>query len=116
MEELKLFIIEILLSLSVSTLVIICLTKPLRRLLIDMCGTESRARFWVVYSNVMLVIAPLLTIIIFGKSDLIGEANFTFYKTAFGSALFGIFISLVVIGMQINKSIPKAVPTTNTGT
>jgi hypothetical protein len=115
MEELKLFIIEIILSLSVSAVVIICLTNALRRLLVDMCGTESRARFWVVYSNIMLVIAPLLAIILFGKSEIMTEANFTFYKTAFGSALSGIFISLVVIGMQINKSIPKTAPT-NTGT
>ena len=66
-----------------------------------------RAQFWVIYSNLMLVIAPLLTTIIFGKSHAVLEASFSFYKTAFGSVLFGVFVSLVIIGWQITKSLPK---------
>ena len=91
----------------INNAVIFYMMKSLLRVLIDMCGTETRAKFWITYSNIMLVIAPLLTVIIFGKSSSIGEANFAFYKTAFGCALFGVFISLAAIGMQITKAIPK---------
>lgn len=107
MNEVSLFIIEILIGLSVSACVIFILNKPLTNVLIDICGTEVRAKFWVIYSSLMLVIAPLLTSIVFGKSHAVAEANFVFYKTAFGSILFGVFISLVIIGLQITKTLPK---------
>jgi len=107
MTEFNLFLIEAGISFATSGTVIFFLYKSLYRLLVDSCGTETRAKFWVVYTNIMLVIAPLLTSIVFGKSRSSGEADFVFYKTALGCALFGVFFSLAVIGMQINKSIPK---------
>lgn len=107
MTEIHFFIIEILIGLVVSASVIYILNKPLKNVLIDICGTEVRAKFWVMYTNLMLVIAPLLTSIAFGKSHRVIEASFSFYKTAFGSVLFGIFMSLVIIGLQITKTLPQ---------
>lgn len=107
MTEIHFFIIEILISFVVSACVIYILNKPLQNVLTDICGTEIRAKFWVMYTNLMLVIAPLLTSIIFGKSHRVAEASFSFYKTAFGSVLFGVFISLVIIGLQITKTLPQ---------
>ena len=107
MNEVNLFIIEIIIGLSVSACVIFILKKPLTNVLIDICGTEVRAKFWVIYSSLMLVIAPLLTSIVFGKSNAVAEANFVFYKTAFGSVLFGVFLSLVIIGLQVTKTLPR---------
>ena len=107
MSEIYLFVIEILIGLGISAFVIIALTQPLKDVLTDICGTEVRAKFWVMYTNLMLVITPLLSSIIFGKSHRVAEATFLFYKTAFGSALFGIFLSLVIIGLQITKTLPE---------
>lgn len=107
MNELTLFAVEMIISLFVSVCVIYILNKSFRNVLVDLCGTEARAQFWLIYSNLMLVIAPLLSAIIFGKSHRVLEASFTFYKTAFGSVLFGVFISLVIIGLQITKYISK---------
>lgn len=107
MTELHLFMIEIFIGLVVSSCVIIILNKPLKNVLTDICGTEVRAKFWVMYTNIMLVITPLLSSIIFGKSHKLADASFTFYKTAFGSVLFGVFLSLVIIGWQITKTIPQ---------
>ena len=108
MGEINLFIIEALISFIVSATVIVIIKQSMHTILIDICGSESRAKFWLIYSNIMLVIAPLLTIIVFGKSHTIANADFTFYKTAFASALFGVFISLVIIGLQITKTLPKS--------
>lgn len=109
MNELTLFAVEITISLLVSVCVVYILNKSFHNVLVDLCGTEVRAQFWLIYSNLMLVIAPLLTTIIFGKSHKVLEASFTFYKTAFGSVLFGVFISLLIIGLQITKYISKQV-------
>lgn len=116
MTEIHLFIIEIMIGLAVSACVIFILNKPLKNVLIDICGTKVRAKFWMMYTNLMLVITPLLTSIIFGQSDSVTAASFSFYKTAFGSVLFGVFMSLVIIGLQITKTLPqkndKSIPDT----
>jgi hypothetical protein len=106
MEEFQLFAIELVISIAISAIAILVVNKPLNRILIDVCGTEDRAKFWVVYSDLMLVITPILSILIFGSSNFDRMADFGFYKRAFGAALFGLFFSLVIIGMQITKTIP----------
>lgn len=108
MQQMSLFAIEVLISLSVSFFVAISITKSLHSLLVDVCGTIERARFWVVYSNVMMFIAPLLVVMLFGQSNYVGEQTFLFYKTAFGCALAGVFVSLLAIGLQISNSISDA--------
>jgi hypothetical protein len=107
MKEFALFMIEVAISLTISGFVIATLSIALQRLLEDLCGTETRARFWVAYTNVMLVIAPLLTVFVFGKSGVVTEASFAFFKNALGCVLLGTFVSLIVIGSQIMKSVPK---------
>ncbi len=36
------------------------LDKHLRQMLIELCGTAERARFWLAFSNVTLVLVPLI--------------------------------------------------------
>ena len=81
------------------------LNKPLNNLLLDVCGTKDRAKFWGIYSNLVFMITPILFILIFGSSGIERIEDFAFYKRAFGVALFGVFISLVIIGLQITKTI-----------
>jgi hypothetical protein len=107
MKEPVLFLMEIIISISISSLVIIALSKVLEKLLVDLCGTENRAKFWVIYSNVMLYLVPLLMVIMFGKSSVVSGADFGFFKAAFGYAIFGVFSSLLVVGTQITSAIPK---------
>ncbi|MGQ0553013.1 MAG: hypothetical protein ACT4PU_07320 [Planctomycetota bacterium] len=44
----------------VSLTAALVLRRPLQRLLVELCGTESRAAFWTAFSNLTLVLAPLL--------------------------------------------------------
>lgn len=111
MSELTLFIIEIALSLSISGFVIVCISKALYNIIVELCGTETRARFWISYLNVMLVITPLLTVFIFGKSDVETDATFVFFKNAMSCILTGMFAALGAIGYQIFQSIPRNKPT-----
>jgi len=36
------------------------LRSHLRGILIDLCGTESRADFWMAFSNVVLILVPMI--------------------------------------------------------
>lgn len=109
MGPLSLFLIEVGIAVLSSTLVVAFLTRPLRRLLIDACGSVERANFWVAYSDAMIFIAPLVATVVFGKSSDLYEPTVRFYKAALGSALFGIFVALATIGLQVARLLPRRV-------
>lgn len=109
MNTINLFLLQITLSFGLSVLVIMLLKAQLREVLTEICGTSSRAAFWVTFTQLMLVIAPLLLVILFtdlkpGVSIYPAE---TIKDTVFRS-LFAIFIAIAMIGRVIRKSI--AVP------
>jgi hypothetical protein len=106
MTQLTLFAIEILIGLFSAGVVAGVLTRPLRRLLVEACGTTERARFWVLYSDVMLFLAPLVAIAMLGKSGDVFTPTVAYCKAALGSALAGIFVALAVIGYRIASLLP----------
>jgi hypothetical protein len=79
----------------------------LYHVILELCGSEARAKFWISYLNVMLVITPLVTEFYFGKSGMVAEASFLFIKNALSCILTGMFLSLGAIGFQIMRTIPK---------
>jgi hypothetical protein len=85
------------------------LTRPLRRLLLDACGTVERATLWVVYSDAMIFIAPPVTTVVFGNSSNLYTPTLPFYKAALGSALFGIFIALAAVDLRVARILPRRV-------
>ena len=101
MGQFSLFVTELGICLLGSGLLVAALTRPLRRLLIDACGTIERANFWVAYSAAMMVIVPLLAVVALGKSTESAGPTLAFYKAAVGSALLGLFTALAVLGIQI---------------
>ena len=109
MGQFSLFVIELCICLLASGLLLAALTRPLRRLLIDACGTVERANFWVVYSAAMMVIVPLLAVVVLGKSTESTGPTLAFYKAAVGSALLGLFTALAVLGIQIASLLPRRV-------
>jgi hypothetical protein len=109
MSPLSLFLIEVGIAVFSSTLVVAFLTRPLRRLLIDACGTVERANFWVAYSDAMIFIAPLVATVVFGKSSDLYTPTLPFYKAALGSTLFGIFVALAAVGLQVARILPRRV-------
>jgi hypothetical protein len=109
MSPLSLFLVEVGISVFSSTLVVAFLTRPLRRLLIDACRSVERANFWVAYSDAMIFIAPLVATVAFGKSSDLYAPTLPFYKAALGSALFGIFVALAAVGLQVARILPRRV-------
>jgi hypothetical protein len=57
----------------------------------------------------MIFIAPLVTSVVFGKSSDVYTTTLPFYKAALGSALFGIFVALAAVGLQVARILPRAV-------
>lgn len=99
--EVLTFFMEIFIALVLSVSAVLSLKKPLSHLLAELCGTPQRAEFWARYTNMMLFITPLLGVIMFGRNTPSPDINFIFLKESFRSALFGLFIALVIIGFQL---------------
>jgi hypothetical protein len=101
-----LFLSEIGLSLIVSLFLIYWFTPLLKVVLVETCGKQNRADFWVRYTQFMLVISPLLIVVFLSKapeslsSDMVLLVQDTLFRI-----LMGIFIALLAIGKVIWRSI-----------
>jgi len=95
------FLVEILVGLVVSVAAILSLNKPLSQLLIELCGTNERAKFWTRYTIIMLFITPLLGVVLVANPTSPLQIDFGLLKSAFKRALFGLFVALVVVGFQL---------------
>ena len=110
MDTLTIFLIEVLLCLGISLMLIYLLKPLLREVLIETCGTATRADFWVMFTQLMMIISPLLIVIFFAPTLASGPVHITeaLQDTLFRSLL-GDFIALAMIGKVIWKSI-KNIP------
>lgn len=60
MNTILAFAIEVVITFIICALTFRYLRPYLNRILIDLCGTEERAKFWTVFSNILLVGFPVL--------------------------------------------------------
>ncbi len=61
MNPLIAFAIELLLTILGFSAIVAYFRPHLHRVLVDLCGTEERARFWAVFSSILLVGAPAVS-------------------------------------------------------
>jgi len=106
MNSLTLFMIEVLLCFGISISLIYLLKPLLRDVLVDICGTRTRADFWVMFTQLMLILSPLLIVIFFAPTQDAVDINIAeaMQDTLFRSLL-GDFIALAMIGQVIWKAI-----------
>ncbi len=106
MNTLTLVIGEILLCFTISMCLVYLLRPLLQDVLAETCGTEKRAAFWVMFSQLLLVIAPLLLVIYFVPVDVTETINIAAaLKDTLFRSLLGVFIALTIMGQVIWKSI-----------
>jgi len=54
------FLVQMILTLIIVALVVGYLRPHLRKVLIELCGTEERAQFWTAFSNILLIGLPVI--------------------------------------------------------
>jgi hypothetical protein len=54
------FLVGLAATVGVVLVALLYLRNPLQTLLIELCGTKDRARFWAAFSNVTLFLVPLV--------------------------------------------------------
>ena len=60
MSMILIFLTQIALTVIACLLIAGYIRPFLKRVLVDLCGTEERAQFWTAFSNIMLVVLPVI--------------------------------------------------------
>lgn len=105
MNEVTIFLIGIAISLLLSFLVVFYLNNNLKNILIDICGTEERAKFWNSISTLCLILVPFMFSMIY-KPERGGEIVFDISRQL-GWALFGMIGTIGFLSLAIAIFIPK---------
>lgn len=96
------FLVEVTATLLVCLLVVIYLRPFLRRILVDLCGTEERAQFWTVFSNILLIGLPFIFALGFRPESRTTEDQFFEVAARLGGNFSGFLSALVVIGIVVS--------------
>lgn len=108
MNPYLLLMLETLISVAASLVVLRILTTPLVRTLERICPDEQSAGFWLRYTQVMLVIAPLILVLLVDwlsrHSDPLDSL-----RMALLAALGGLLIGMYLVGSRLGRfvAIPK---------
>ncbi|MBV8618217.1 MAG: hypothetical protein JOY84_05080 [Curvibacter sp.] len=108
MSELSSSLIAVGLSLCLSGVVLRVLNRPLFHVLRRLCPDAVAADFWLVYSQIMLTVAPLLTTLL---AAMVGPdlPLLPALRLALVAALLGLLIGLWTLGRRLVQSVARAV-------
>jgi uncharacterized membrane protein YhaH (DUF805 family) len=79
----------------------------LKTLLVELCGTAERASFWLAFSNVTLVLVPLIFALDYNP-EFGPDRNFVFeMATQLKHAIIGFVIALSLLAIVLFRFIPR---------
>jgi isoprenylcysteine carboxyl methyltransferase (ICMT) family protein YpbQ len=110
MDAVTVFFAEIAFCVAVSTLILARLQRLLRRIGNEVCEQGGGStEFWVAYTQLMMVIAPLLLVALFTHA---GQTLTTVQqlKGSLAVVLSGQVLGLVLVGRAVWKSIVRPAP------
>lgn len=102
MNTILFFLLEVILTLSISMLVFRYLRPFLTRILVDLCGTEERAQFWTVFSNITLVGLPLLIALTYQPEANKAEELFFEITHRISGNMLGFLFALITTGFIVS--------------
>ena len=99
MSTVETFLIGLGLTLIAAGAVVFCLRRSLRRILVDLCGTEARGDFWTAFSVVLLILVPLIFAMIQPAGGRESAGAFFDIALQLRLALIGLVVALVILGI-----------------
>jgi hypothetical protein len=91
----------------VSIAVVTYLQRPLCKLLEELCGTRERAQFWTVFSNVTVVLVPVIFAMQYQPLPESNSPPLLEISAQLKWGLLGLVISILVLGRVISRFIPR---------
>jgi hypothetical protein len=107
MNAIVVFAAEVATSLAVSTVILLRLQALLREIGLESCkrGTRGATEFWVAYTQLMMLIAPVLLVSLFSHAGM-GDSEQQ-VKNSLALVLSGQFAGLVLVGRAVWKTIVR---------
>ena len=102
MNSIAFFLLEVVLTFAICGAIFIALRPYLRKILIDLCGTEERAQFWTIFSSILLVGFPLLIALTFQPQGATAEELFFEIARRLSGNLLGFMFTLVGVGLIVS--------------
>jgi hypothetical protein len=99
-------LVTFLISLALSGLTLAVLAAPLRALLARTCGDDAAVHFWLRFTALMLLLAPLLVALAFSMPSGNGPAAPALgdiVLRACSAAIFGLLAALGAIGLRLSS-------------
>ncbi len=98
MNNVSLFLCGLGATVLASLLVVFYLHSHLRSILIDLCGTVERAKFWAAFTNVAFLLVPLIFALNFSPE--FGPRSAVLQIAAqLKAALIGLVVAVLVVGL-----------------
>ncbi len=95
-------------SLTLSTILVAVLAKPLRLVLSTLCERGEGIPFWVAFISLMLYLAPLfITIVRQGGAHLEFAPVAEVVRMSLSTAVLGAFVALLPVAWQIARARPR---------
>jgi len=73
MNDIAAFTLDLVLTLLVAFALVLYLSPSLFRILVDLCGTQDRARFWLTFSRMLLLGIPAVAALGYQPGISLGE-------------------------------------------
>ena len=109
MSDATIFLAGVVLAAIAAALVVWYLRPHLDGILVDLCGTTERARFWMAFSNVTLLLVPVVFAMFCRPGG--KDVSVIFQVTSqLRWSLIGLVVSVIVLGLVISRFIPKTPP------
>lgn len=107
MDAVHVFFAEVIACVAVSTFILLRLQRLLRRIGAEACGQGGGAtEFWIAYTQLMMLVAPVLLVAWFSSAGQFGTAVAQL-KSSLGVVLTGQFIGLALVGRALWKTIVR---------
>ncbi|NOH02559.1 MAG: hypothetical protein HND47_11690 [Chloroflexi bacterium] len=102
MNTILLFFIQAALTLGIAFLLVGYFRPHLHKVLIDLCGTEERARFWTAFSNILLISMPMILALNYQPEARNTEEFFFEVAGKLSGNLAGFLFALIAVGLIIS--------------
>ena len=95
-------------SLMLSTILVVVLTRPLRLVLTTLCERGEGVSFWVAFTSLMLYLTPLLVTVVRSGGSYLGSAPLAeVFRASLSAAVIGAFLALLPVAWQISQARPR---------
>jgi len=102
MNTILTFVVEVIITLILAALLVGYIRPFLQKVLVDLCGTEDRAKFWTAFSNILLIGLPVIFALHYRPEAKTTEELFFEVAGKLSGNLGGLLFALIGIGFIVS--------------